>query len=163
MEMPDKGYHARVSSWVYPPTALCLSWIVKTSQSFGASRLTRFLHNTRSSASFRISRKLSLSIPLDRPIAPCWPFSWFSPLTLPYKIVLAMVHFVSPPVQTIWTSSSSEWSFCNIVDETEIAFRLYRRTAGVRVRVRLRVRGRLRVRVRVRVCVCKNQQWRIVF
>ena len=66
-----------------------------------------------------------------------------------------MVHFVSPPVQTIWTSSSSEWSFCNIVDETEIAFRLYRRTAGVRARVR--------VRVRACVCVCKNQQWRIVF
>ena len=29
MEMPDKGYHARVSSWWVSSTALCLSWIVK--------------------------------------------------------------------------------------------------------------------------------------
>ena len=52
MEMPDKGYHARVSSWWVSSTALCLSWIVKTSQSVWASRMTRCLHNTRSSASF---------------------------------------------------------------------------------------------------------------
>ena len=66
---------------------------MKTRQSFGASRLTRFLHNTRSSASFHISHNLSLSIPLDRQIAVVLAFHVIPPLTFPYKIVLAMVHF----------------------------------------------------------------------
>ena len=78
--------------WV-SSTALCLSWIEKTRQYFGASRLTRFLHNTRSSASFHISHNVSLSIPLDRQIAVLLAFHVIPPLTFPYKIVLAMVHF----------------------------------------------------------------------
>ena len=63
------------------------------SQSVGASRLTRCLHSTRSSASFHISHNLSLSIPLHRPIAVLLAFLVISPLSLPYKIVPAMVHF----------------------------------------------------------------------
>ena len=60
---------------------------------FGASRMTRCLHNTRSSASFHIPHNLSLSIPLHRPIAVLLAFLVISPLNLPYKIVPAMVHF----------------------------------------------------------------------
>ena len=110
------------------------------SQSVGASRLTRCLHNTRSSASFHISHNLSLSIPLHRPIAVLLAFLVISPLNLPYKIVPAMVHFtfITSPnhlnllFRVIFNFNSVQRAFvledyapfCNIiiVDETEIAF-----------------------------------------
>ena len=93
---------------------------MKTRQYFGVSRLTRFLHNTRSSASFHISHNLSLSIPLDRQIAVLLAFHVIPPLTFPYKIVLALVHFAfttSPNNLNLLFSDRSVF-----VDDTEIAF-----------------------------------------